>query len=62
MPMKVLVIGANGNTGFRVVRHLARSPHAPLAMIRAVQQREGFFEAEKHPRPQPGGGEDRHPA
>ncbi len=40
--MKVLVIGANGNTGKRVVRRLKEGPHEPLAMIRSVSQRETF--------------------
>lgn len=40
--MKVLVIGANGNTGTRVVRRLAAGPHAPMAMIRDPRQRETF--------------------
>ena len=32
--MKVLVIGANGNTGSRVIRQLAETQHNPVAMIR----------------------------
>lgn len=43
--MKVLVIGANGNTGFRVVRRLAQSKHDPVAMIRDASQRPRFDEA-----------------
>ena len=40
--MKVLVIGANGNTATRVVRRLEESSHEPLAMIRNVEHREKF--------------------
>lgn len=40
--MKVLVIGANGNTGYRIVQYLKDSPHMPLAMIRDPKQRERF--------------------
>lgn len=40
--MKVLVIGANGNTATRVVRRLAESPHDPVAMIRDPAQRAKF--------------------
>lgn len=41
--MKVLVIGANGNTGTRVVRLLAdHAAHEPRAMIRDVAQRPKF--------------------
>jgi uncharacterized protein YbjT (DUF2867 family) len=42
--MKVLVIGANGNTGARVVRQLAASAHDPVAMIRDPGQRPRFDE------------------
>ena len=42
--MKVLVIGAHGNTGRRIVRRLAEGPHEPLAMIRAPAQRAVFDE------------------
>lgn len=42
--MKVLVIGANGNTATRVVRRLAASCHEPLAMIRNAEQRHKFDE------------------
>lgn len=42
--MKVLVIGANGNTGFRVVEKLADTSHSPLAMIRDAHQRSRFDE------------------
>ena len=43
--MKVLVIGANGNTGTRVVRRLVAHPaHMPLAMIRDPAQRTKFDE------------------
>lgn len=40
--MKVLVIGANGNTGYRSVQYLKDSPHMPLAMIRDPKQRDRF--------------------
>ena len=40
--MKVLVIGANGNTGTRVVRKLLSGPHDPIAMIRDPAQRPKF--------------------
>ncbi len=40
--MKVLVIGANGNTGTRVVRRLAQGPHDPVAMIRDPAHRATF--------------------
>ena len=40
--MKVLVIGANGNTGSRIVNHLVLSTHQPVAMIRDVSHREKF--------------------
>ena len=40
--MKVLVMGANGNTATRVVRRLAQSPHNPVAMIRDPAQRAKF--------------------
>ena len=40
--MKVLVIGANGNTATRLVRHLAAGPHDPVAMIRDPAQRSKF--------------------
>ncbi len=42
--MKVLVIGANGNTGFRVVQRLVDSSHDPVAMIRDASQRPRFDE------------------
>ena len=42
--MKVLVIGANGNTATRVVRRLIEGPHEPLAMIRDVEHRSKFDE------------------
>ena len=42
--MKVLVIGANGNTATRVVRRLKQGPHEPLAMIRNVEHRSKFDE------------------
>ena len=40
--MKVLVIGANGNTATRLVRRLAQGPHDPVAMIRDPAQRAKF--------------------
>ena len=40
--MRVLVIGANGNTATRVVRRLAAGPHDPVAMIRDPAQRPKF--------------------
>ena len=42
--MKVLVIGANGNTATRVVRSLIKSSHDPVAMIRDPEQRPKFDE------------------
>jgi len=40
--MKVLVIGANGNTATRLIRRLAQGPHDPIAMIRHPGQRPKF--------------------
>ena len=40
--MKVLVIGANGNTATRVIRRLAASDHDPVAMIRNPSHRAKF--------------------
>ena len=40
--MRVLVIGANGNTATRLVRRLAQGPHDPVAMIRDPAQRAKF--------------------
>ena len=40
--MRVLVIGANGNTATRVVRRLTAGPHDPVAMIRDPGQRPKF--------------------
>lgn len=40
--MKVLVIGGNGNTGFRVVQKLKETSHDPLVMIRDSSQRPRF--------------------
>jgi len=40
--MKVLVIGANGNTATRVIRRLAESDHDPVAMIRNSTHRAKF--------------------
>jgi uncharacterized protein YbjT (DUF2867 family) len=40
--MKVLVIGANGNTATRVVRRLVQSDHDPIAMIRDPAHRAKF--------------------
>ena len=42
--MKVLVIGANGNTATRVIRQLADSDHDPVAMIRNPSHRTKFDE------------------
>ena len=42
--MKVLVIGANGNTAARMVRRMVDSPHDPVAMIRDPSQRTRFDE------------------
>lgn len=40
--MKVLVIGANGNTATRVIQQLAGSDHDPIAMIRNPSHRAKF--------------------
>ncbi len=40
--MKVLVIGANGNTATRLIERLVESEHDPIAMIRAPAQRAKF--------------------
>jgi uncharacterized protein YbjT (DUF2867 family) len=40
--MKILVIGANGNTGTRVIRQLANGSHDPVAMIRNPTHRAKF--------------------
>jgi uncharacterized protein YbjT (DUF2867 family) len=40
--MKVLIIGANGNTAKRIIRRLVSGPHDPVAMIRSAQQRPEF--------------------
>ena len=40
--MKVLVIGANGNTATRALRRLAAGPHDAIAMIRNPSQRAKF--------------------
>jgi uncharacterized protein YbjT (DUF2867 family) len=40
--MKVLVIGANGNTATRVISRLAESDHDPVAMIRNSSHRAKF--------------------
>ncbi len=42
--MKVLVIGANGNTATRVIQRLAVSNHDPVAMIRNPAHRAKFDE------------------
>ena len=42
--MKVLVIGANGNTGTRVIRRLTQGTHNSVAMIRDPAQRTKFDE------------------
>ncbi len=38
--MKVLVMGATGNTGYRVMKRLVTSPHEPVAMVRRTQQKD----------------------
>jgi len=40
--MRVLVIGANGLTGQRIVKRLTEGSHDPVAMIRDSSQRETF--------------------
>jgi uncharacterized protein YbjT (DUF2867 family) len=40
--MRVLVIGANGKTGRRVVRQMKEGPHDPVAMVRDPEQRSFF--------------------
>ena len=40
--MKVLVIGANGNTGKRLISRLAKSDHDAIAMIRDPSQKSTF--------------------
>ncbi len=40
--MKVLVIGANGNTGRRIVKLLSSGQHEPVAMIRSAEQAATF--------------------
>ena len=40
--MKVLVIGANGNTGTRIIRRLVNGNHDPVAMIRSPVHRAKF--------------------
>ena len=40
--MRVLIIGANGNTATRVIRRLAESDHDPVAMIRDPAHRAKF--------------------
>ena len=41
--MNVLVIGANGNSGFRVVQQLSdHAAHTPVAMIRDESQQQRF--------------------
>ena len=42
--MRVLVIGANGNTATRLVRRLAAGRHDPVSMIRNPDQRPKFDE------------------
>jgi uncharacterized protein YbjT (DUF2867 family) len=41
--MRVLVIGANGQTGRRIVKRLQVGPHTPVAMVRSPDQA-GHFE------------------
>ena len=40
--MRVLVIGANGNTGTRIVRRLSESENQAIAMVRSESQRSKF--------------------
>jgi putative NADH-flavin reductase len=40
--MKVLVIGANGKTGFLITQKLANTRHTPFAMIRNANQKSRF--------------------
>lgn len=40
--MKVLVVGANGNTATRLIERLVASEHDPIAMIRTPAQRAKF--------------------
>jgi len=40
--MRVLVVGANGKTGTRLIRNLVAGPHDPVAMIRHSGQRSTF--------------------
>ncbi|TVP76597.1 MAG: SDR family oxidoreductase [Gemmatimonadales bacterium] len=42
--MKVLVVGANGLTGRRLVRFLAHGPHEPVALVRDPKQAPTFEE------------------
>ena len=48
--MRVLVIGANGNTATRVIRRLKDSDHDPVAMIRNPSHRAKFDKSNKSPR------------
>ncbi len=40
--MKVLVLGANGKTGFLITQKLRNTNHTPIAMIRSTDQRSRF--------------------
>ena len=40
--MRVLVIGANGNTGTRIVRRLSESGNQAIAMVRSASQKSKF--------------------
>lgn len=40
--MRALIIGANGDTGFKVVQQLKGSDHTPVAMIRKEDQKARF--------------------
>ena len=40
--MKVLVIGANGKTGFLITKKLTDTSHTPIAMIRSATQKSRF--------------------
>lgn len=40
--MRILVIGANGSTGRKIVRILNEGPHDPVAMVRDTEQKDRF--------------------
>ena len=41
-PLRVLVLGAHGRTGQRIIRLLRESPHHPIALVRSMEQRHTF--------------------